>query len=797
MAFAQQVGSPVRRREDPRLVQGRGTFVDNIQLPGSFHAAFLRSNFAHARLRALDVERARRHPGVVAVFTGRDVLGRIGTIPCKASVLGMATPLHHALAVDKVCFVGQPIAMVVARDPYAAHDALELIEADFEPLPAIVDPEAAARPEAPRIHDELKSNVCYRIFGPAPDALGLYTKGLSTEPLGLTDAMFARAEHHAEFRLIQPRVSALPIEGRAVAAAPDGAGSLTVWASTQIPHWIRTLLADALSLSETRVRVIVPDVGGGFGCKIQLYPEELLVPFAALELGRPVRWVETRREGLAATVHGRGQIQDIRVAFDGTGKILALKARIHADLGAYLYFFTPAIPRFTALIMNGCYDVEALEFETIGCFTNKIATDAYRGAGRPEATCIAERAIDVVARALGLDPADVRRRNFIRRFPAHTAGGLLYDSGDYAAAFDKLLAIAEYERLRREQAEARGAGRLVGIGLCTYVEVAGFAPSHVRPAGLGGWESCSVRVDPTGSVTVLTGLSPHGQGTATAFAQIVADELGVPLDDVRVLHGDTDIVQYGNGTMGSRGIAVGGAALTSALAKVKDKAKRIAAVLLETEPEGITFDGGNIFVTDHPERKVGFTEIAAKANDWTFTSAPAHLEPGLDAVSRYEPPAFTYPFGAHLAVVEIDAATGAVTVQKYVAVDDCGRIINPLLVEGQVHGGIAQGLGQALLEGVVYDETGQLLTGTLMDYAAPRADSMPPDLRIDHTVTPSPTNPLGAKGAGEAGTVGSIAAIVNAVHDALAPLGVERVDMPITAAKVREALIGRLQEVQP
>ncbi len=797
MAYAQHVGSPVRRLEDPRLVRGRGLFVDDVHALGSLHAAFFRSDFAHARIRSLNVERARRHPGVFAVLTGADVLGKIGTIPCKASVLGMATPIHSPLATDKVCFVGQPIAMVVARDAYTAHDAVQLIDADFEPLPTVIDPEEAARPDAPKIHDDLQSNVCYRIFGPASDALGLYTKGLSTRPLGLTDSVFARAEHQAEFRLVQQRVGALPLEGRAVLAVPDGAGSLTVWASTQIPHWMRTLLAEALQIAETRVRVIAPDVGGGFGCKIQLYPEEMLVPYAALALGRPVRWVETRRENLAATVHGRGQVQHVRVAFDGRGRILALKAKIYADLGAYLYFFTPAIPRFTGLIMSGCYDIGVLEFEVVGCFTNKIATDAYRGAGRPEATCIAERAVDVVARTLGLDPAEVRRRNFLRSFPARTAGGLVYDSGDYSGALDKLLAVAQYDRLRAEQAEARKRGRLVGIGLCTYVEVAGFAPSHVRPPGLGGWESCTVRVDPTGSVTVLTGLSPHGQGTATAFAQIVADELGVPLDAVRVVHGDTDVVQYGNGTMGSRGISVGGGALVEALAKIKLKARQIAAAMLEADVEDIRFDHGNIFVGDQPERKVGFAEVAAKATDWTFISTPRHLEPGLDATSRYEPPAFTYPFGAHLAAVEIDRDTGAVTVTKYVAVDDCGTIINPLLVQGQVHGGVAQGLGQVLLEGVTYDEGGQLVTGTLMDYAVPRADVMPLDLRVDHTITPNPNSPLGAKGAGEAGTVGAVAAVLNAVHDALAPLGIEVPDMPLTASKIWEALHGRLREVQP
>jgi carbon-monoxide dehydrogenase large subunit len=501
-----------------------------------------------------------------------------------------------------------------------------------------------------------------------------------------------------------------------------------------------------------------------------------------------VRWTESRREHLAATVHGRGQAQRVRVAFDDDGRIRALRATVHADLGAYLYFFTPVIPRFTGMIMNGCYAIDAVEFEIVGCFTNKIATDAYRGAGRPEAVCIAERTADVVARRLGLDPAEVRRRNFIRAFPARTASGLVYDSGDYPRALEKLLALAGYDALRAEQARARAEGRCVGIGLATYVEVAGYAPSRLRARGLGGWESCEVRVDPTGSVTVLTGLSPHGQGTHTAFAQLAADALGVPVDQVRVIDGDTDAVPYGNGTMGSRGLSVGGAALAMSLDKIRDKAKRIAALMLDAEPDGITFEDGALYVTDHPERKVGFTEAAFKATDWTFASDTIGVEPGLDAISRYEPSSFSFPFGAHLAMVEVSAETGEVEIVKYVAVDDCGVVVNPLLVEGQVLGGIAQGLGEVLMEEVRYDEHGNLASGTLMDYAIPRADAMPRDLVVDRTVTPNPNNPLGAKGVGEAGTIGSIAALMNAVLDALAPLGIEHLDMPFTPDRVWQAI---------
>jgi carbon-monoxide dehydrogenase large subunit len=787
--FATRVGAPVRRREDPPLVQGLGTFVDDVGLPGCLVAAFVRSDLAHARLRALDVEAARRRPGVVAVLTGADVLGRIGTIPCRASVPGMQSPVHHALALDTVCFVGQPIAVVVAGDAAAARDAADAVRVELDPLPAVVDPEGAVAPGAPRIHDDLRDNVAYRLFGPAPDPLGIYTERPPAAPLGLTDDAFARARHVAEFRLVHPRVAPLPLEGRAVAARPErGGAGLTVWVSSQIPHWFRTLLAEALGMAETEVRVIVPDVGGGFGCKIQLYPEELLVPYAARALGRPVRWTESRRENLAVTTHGRGQVQQVRVAFDGDGRLRALRTTIHADLGAYLYFFTPVIPRFSGMIMNGCYAVDALEFEIVGCFTTKMATDAYRGAGRPEAVCIAERAVDVVARALALDPAEVRRRNFIRAFPARTAGGLVYDSGNYPRALETLLALAGYDDLRAEQARQRARGRWLGIGLATYVEVAGYAPSRLRARGLGGWESCEVRVSPTAAVTVLTGLSPHGQGTATAFAQMVSDALGVPLEQVRVLHGDTDAVPYGNGTMGSRGVTVGGGALAMALDAIRAKARRIAALMLEADPDGVVFQDGAFHVADAPERKVGFAEVAFKATDWTFAREVAGVEPGLDAVSRYEPATFAFPFGAHLALVEVHPDTGAIDVLRYVAVDDCGTVVNPLLAEGQVVGGIAQGLGQVLLEEARYDGAGQLVSGTLMDYAIPRADTMPRELTVAHTVTPKPDNPLGAKGVGEAGTIGSIAALMNAVHDALAPLGVQSLDMPYTPERVWRAI---------
>ncbi|GIX48258.1 MAG: aldehyde dehydrogenase [Candidatus Tectimicrobiota bacterium] len=777
------IGERIKRREDPALIQGLGHYVDDIPMVGTLHAAFYRSPYAHARIKSINVEAAKRHPGVVAVLTGADILGKVGTIPCGAATPGMKLPTNHALAVGKVGFVGQPVAVVVADNPYTAQDAADLIEMDVELLPAVVDPEQAAQPGAPKVHEEFEDNIMFRVYGPAPEP--------SPTPLGLTDEWFRQADKVVSLKITQQRLVPMPMEPRGVLATYDrGRRRLTVWISTQIPHLVRTLLAGALRMPEHHIHVIAPDVGGGFGCKIQLYPEELLIPYLARELGRPVKWIERRREHFTSTIHGRGLVEYFDAAVKNDGTLLAIKCRAYCDMGAYMQLLTPAIPSLGLILMSGAYDCKAFEYEQIAVFTNKVATDAYRGAGRPEAAYAIERLMDAIARELNMDPVEVRRKNFKRDFTQPTPAGLIYDSGNYEAALNKALEIVGYEELRAEQKRLREQGRYLGIGISSYIEICGIGPSYLLPPGVGGWESCTVRVEPTGMVTVLTGVSPHGQGSVTSFAQIVADELGVPVDNVEVIHGDTDVVPYGIGTFGSRSLAVGGAALLMSVNKVKEKAKRIAAHLLDVRPEDVTYGKGEIYVTSEPSRKVTFDQVAFAAADFSWQgpgSAPPDLEPGLEATSRFEPGNATFPFGTHVCVVEVDRETGQVEIKRYVAVDDCGNIINPLLVAGQVHGGIAQGLAQALYEQVVYDDNGQLITGSLMDYAVPKA-AMVPTLETDHTITPTPVNPLGAKGVGEAGTIGSTPAVANAIIDALAPFGVKHLEMPFTPEKLWRAM---------
>jgi carbon-monoxide dehydrogenase large subunit len=773
------VGDRIKRREDPALIQGLGKYVDDIPMVGTLHAAFFRSPYAHARITRLDVEAAKQHPGVVAVLTGNDLLGKVGTIPCGGATEGMKLPVNHALAVGKIGFVGQPVAVVVADNPYTAQDAVDLIDMDVDILPAVVDPEQAAQPGAPKVHDEFDDNIMFRVYGPAPEP--------SPTPLGLTDELFRQADRVVSLKITQQRLVPMPMEPRGVLATFDrGRGKLTVWLSTQIPHLFRTLLAGALSMPEHRIQAIAPDVGGGFGCKIQLYPEELLVPYLARELGRPVKWIEQRRENFAATIHGRGLVEYFDAAVKNDGTLLAMKCKAYCDMGAYMQLLTPAIPGLGLILMAGAYNAQAIEFEQIAVFTNKVATDAYRGAGRPEAAYAIERLMDVIARELNLDPVDVRRKNFIRDFSQPTPAGLHYDSGNYPLALDKALEIIGYDELRAEQQRLREQGRYLGIGLSSYIEICGIGPSFLLPPGVGGWETCTIRVEPTGMVTVLTGVSPHGQSNETTFAQIVADELGVPADHIEVIHGDTDVVPYGIGTFGSRSLAVGGAALIMSVNKVKDKAKQLAAHMLDARPEDMTYANGEIYVTSTPGRKVTFGEVAFAAADFSWQgpgSAPTDIEPGLEATSRFEPGNATFPFGTHVCVVEVDGETGEIALKRYVAVDDCGNVINPLIVDGQVHGGIAQGLAQCMYEEVVYDENGQLLTGSLMDYAVPKAHMMP-TLETDRTVTPTPVNPLGAKGCGEAGTIGSTPAVANAIIDALAPFGVTHLEMPFKPEKL-------------
>ncbi len=777
------VGEKIKRREDPALIQGYGKYVDDVPMLGTLHAVFYRSQYAHANITRLDVSAAKMHPGVVAVLTGEDLLDKVGTIPCGAAGPGMNVPVNHALAVGKVGFVGQPIAVVVAESAAAAEDALELIEMDVEALPAVVDPEAAAESDAPVIHEEFGTNVMFRIFGPAPEP--------SPTRLGITDALFAQADKVVSLRINQQRLAPMHMETRGVLASFDRSrNKLTVWASTQIPHLLRTLLAGAINMQENRVQVIAPDVGGGFGAKIQLYPEELVVPYVAHQLGRPVKWIEKRREHFTSSIHGRGLVEYFDAAVKNDGTLLAIKCKCYCDMGAYLQLLTPAIPGFGLILMAGAYDAQAIEYEQIAVFTNKVATDAYRGAGRPEAAYAIERLMDVIARELDMDPVEVRRKNFITDVTKPTPAGLIYDSADYAAPLDKALDIVNYSELRAEQKRLREQGRYMGIGISAYIEICGIGPSFLMPPGVGGWETCTIRVEPTGMVTVLTGVSPHGQGNETTFSQIVADDFGIPIENIEVVHGDTDVVSYGIGTFGSRSLAVGGAAMKMSVDKIIEKAKQIGAHMLDARGEDVEYVDGKVRVKNDPDKKTTFGDIAFAATDFSWQgpgSAPEGIEPGLEATSRFEPGNATFPFGAHICVVEIDAETGEIDIQRFLAVDDCGNVINPLIVDGQVHGGIAQGLAQTMFEEIVYDENGQLISGSLMDYAMPKAHQLPV-FETDRTVTPTPVNPLGAKGCGEAGTIGSMPAVANAVIDALAPFGVKHMEMPFKPEKVWKAM---------
>jgi carbon-monoxide dehydrogenase large subunit len=760
------VGAKVKRREDPRLISGLAHYVDDINLPNTLHVAILRSPYAHARIKAIQTDAALRHPGVVAVITGDDIRDQVGQVPVASQNPTLRIPKHYVLAVEKVCFVGEGVVAVAAEGRYTARDALDLIRVDYEPLPVVSDPEKALAPSAPVIHSEWPDNVAFR---------------WALKQGNLAKA-FKEAQRVVRQRVVHQRLAPIALEPRGVIAQYlRGEKELTVWSSTQIPHLLKTQLSLMLKLPENRVRVIAPEVGGGFGSKLNVYAEEGLMGYLATRLNRPVKWIEGRRENIQATIHGRGQVGEVEVAVKKDGTIVGLQYKVIADIGAYHQLLTPGIPPLTGLMLSGSYKIPALGIEVTGVFTNKMATDAYRGAGRPEATYVVERMMDRVAQEMGMDPVQIREKNFPKpkEFPFKTATGLAYDSGNYQAALDKALKLAGYEKLRREQKRLRSHGRYLGIGLSTYVEICAMGPSAAMPAG--GWEYGTVRVEPTGKVTVLTGASPHGQGQETSFAQIVADELGIDLDDITVVHGDTAIVPSGIGTFGSRATAVGGTAVFQAAEKVKEKAREIAAHLLEVDPEDLVLADGRFSVKGVPKKGLPIQQIALEAH--IAKNLPKKMEPGLSATAVFEPSNFTFPFGTHICVVEVDPKTGGVEIKKYVAVDDCGKVINPLLVDGQIQGGIAQGLGQALFEEVIYDENGQLLTGSLMDYALPRAQDLP-RLELARTETPTPVNPLGVKGVGEAGTIGSTPAVVNAVIDALAPFGVTHIDMPLKAEKI-------------
>jgi len=756
------VGKSIRRQEDPRLLTGTAIYLDDVKMPGMHHACIVRSPHGAARIKSINTRPALDRPGVTAVFTGADIK-TLGAVPCASSLPGLRVPHHHLLAQDRVYYQGHPVAVVVASDRYLAADAADAVEVEYEPLPAVTDPEKALAAGAPAVHPEWADNIAFTYHQAGGDI----------------GQAFRDADVVVRQRITSQRLIPTAMETRGVVADwRPGEKSLTMFSSTQIPHLMRTLVAGILGMPENLLRVITPEVGGGFGSKLNVYAEEALMGFIAMRINKPVKWVESRRENFQATIHGRGHVDYFELAAKRDGTMLGLKLKLIQDLGAYLQLLTPAIPTLSVLMMPGLYRFKNVSADIVGVFTNCVPTDAYRGAGRPEATHGIERMVDILADELGMDPVELRFKNFVgnEEFPFSTATGLSYDSGNYAAPLKEAMAKAGYAELRAEQARARAEGRLMGIGVSTYGEICALGPSPALPAG--GWESATVKIEPTGKVTVMTGASPHGQGEETTFAQMAADALGVAMDDVLVVHGDTAVVQYGIGTFGSRGTAVGGAALFYALEDLKAKVRKFGAMMLEAD--SVTLSGGAC-VDENTGKSISFAEVAAAA--YHAKKLPPHTEPGLVATHFWEPPNFTFPFGAHLVVTEVDRETGNIAIRRYIAVDDCGKIINPLLVSGQVHGGVAQGLGQALWEQAVYDDNGQLLTGELTDYAIPKAHLMP-WIESSHTETPSPVNPMGVKGVGEAGTIGCSPAVVNSVVDALSPLGVRHIDMPLTPEKI-------------
>ncbi|MFQ5897106.1 MAG: xanthine dehydrogenase family protein molybdopterin-binding subunit [Candidatus Methylomirabilia bacterium] len=772
-------GSSIRRREDPRLITGKGTFTDNLKIPGMVYAFIVRSPHAHARIRKIDVSVAKAHPGVIAVFTGADMQeAKVGPIPTGWLHAGIKIPPHPPIAVDKVNYVGDAVAVVLAEDRYIARDAAELVQVDYEALPAVVDMPKAVKAQPTAIHAEASDNVAFNW------SIGDKEK---------TDAAFARADKVAKIHTVNNRLIPNAIEPRcAVAQYNSATGDLTLWMTSQNPHIHRLMVsAFILGLPEHKVRVIAPDVGGGFGSKIHIYADEVIVCWCAKMTGRPVKWTSDRRESYLTDAHGRDHVTDAEMAFSKDGKMLGLRVHTLANMGAYLSLFAPAVPTYLyGTLMSGLYAQPAIHCQVTGVFTNTVPVDAYRGAGRPEAAFVVERLVDLGARELGIDPVELRRKNFVApdQFPFQTQVALAYDSGNYAPALDKALQVVGYQQLRQEQEKARKNGQYIGIGLSTYIEACGLAPSAVvgsLGAQAGQWESATVRVHPTGTVTVFTGSHSHGQGHETTFAQLAADELGIPIEHVEVVHGDTGAIPYGWGTYGSRSVAVGGSAIHTSLQKIKEKGRKIAAHLLEAAENDIAFEGGKFFVKGSPDRSKAWGEVVLMA--YLAHNLPQGMEPALEVTSFYDPPNFTFPFGTHICVLEVDPDSGKTKLLRYVAVDDVGTVINPMIVDGQVHGGIAQGVAQALWESAVYDANGQLLSGSMMDYAVPKADDLV-SFDVDRTVTPCPHNPLGVKGAGETGTIASTAAVANAVMDALAPFGITHIDMPLTPSRIWAAV---------
>jgi aerobic carbon-monoxide dehydrogenase large subunit len=782
------VGGGILRKEDPELLTGQGRYVDDIALPGMQWMAFVRSPVAHANITRVDTSAAKELPGVVAVFTGAELAGDwAAAMPCAWPIADRVMPDeptadaripdHWPVAKDRVRYQGEIVAVVVADSREHAADATEAVEVDYDELPVVTDMEAALGDDAPVIHEAFGDNRAY-------------TWNLTN---GDVDRVFAEAPVVVKERYYHPRLIPNAIEPRGVVVQPIPAqGEVTIWSATQIPHILRTLMALVMGIHEARIRVIAPDVGGGFGSKLNFYAEEAAAVAVANRLGVPVKWIEERTEGYLATIHGRDVIQDMEIAATEEGKTLGFRVKLYSNMGAYMQLVTPGIQILGAWLYHGVYDAQAYQFECTGVFTNKTPTDAYRGAGRPEATYAVERAMDALARRVGKDPAEIRELNFIPPFneAREIASGLSFDSGNYAASFQKAKELAGYDELRSEQqaSDGRRDGKLLGVGISTYIEMCGLAPSQILAAvkyAAGGWDAATIRCHPTGKVTVVTGTSPHGQGHVTTWSQIAADALGVDPDDVEVLHGDTAVSPTGMDTYGSRSLSVGGTALWMAAEKIRAKARTIAAHELEVAEDDLEWKDGKFQVAGAPDKAKTIPEIAFSA--WTAHALPADVEPGLFASAVWDPPNFTFPSGAHICVVEVDPDTGRVEIVKYVAVDDCGTVINPMIVDGQVMGGVAQGIAEAMYEEAVYDENGTLLTGNMSTYRVPSAAELP-NFTLDRTVTPSTTNPMGVKGIGEAGTIASPPAVLNAVADALRPVGVEFIDLPASAERVWRAI---------
>ncbi len=779
------LGQSIKRREDPRLITGEAKYIADIELPGMLHAAILRSPFAHAKISSINTEQAKQLPGVVAVFTGAD-FQEIPALPCAWQAGGVKNNVNtpRVLEIDQVRHTGAGIAVVVAQDRYTAEDALALIQVEYEPLPVIVDAEKATQAGAPQLYENAPNNVAFDWS--CGDEAG-------------TDQALQAAEVVVKQRLLNQRLIPTPIEPRgAVGHYSAATEEYTLWLTSQAPHVHRLVMAAfVLGIPEHKIRCISPQIGGGFGAKIFMYPEYPLVLALSKKLSQPVKWIETRRENYVATTHGRDHITDITVGAKRDGTITAFKVHTYANLGAALSTAAPGVPTtLYGRLLSGPYKFPHIYCNVQGVYTNTAMVDAYRGAGRPEATYAVERTVDLVAHELNMDPAEIRRKNFIPpdAFPYAPAddlmAGLKYDSGNYAPALDKALEMVNYQELRQEQAQARQKGKYIGIGFSSYIEACGLAPSAWigvggQGWGAGLWESANVRMHLTGKVVVTTGSQSHGQGHETTLAQLVADELGIAVDDVIVQHSDTLGTPFGYGTYGSRSAAVGGAAVYRSVQRIKEKAKRLAAHMLEANPEDLVYQDGKVFVRGVPAKTKSIQELAAAVA--LGYSLPEGMEPFFDETAYFDPPNCTYPFGTHICVVEVDANTGKTKIIRYVAVDDVGNVINPMIVDGQIHGGIAQGAAQALYEGAVYDDNGQLLSGSLMDYAVPTA-AMLPSYETARTVTPTPTNPMGIKGVGETGTIASTPAVANAVLDALKPFGVTHLDMPLTAEKVWRAM---------